>query len=405
MHNYSEDKRVSIIALITAACVIGDAMLFIVLPIYWEKFGLTALWQVGVLLSVNRLIRLPINPLVGWFYHRMGKRTGVIIAVLLASFSTMSYGMFQSFIILLFMRMIWGVAWSFLRLGGFLTVIEVASDRNRGRLIGKYNGLWGLGGLVGMLIGGLLADSIGITFVTTAFAIISISSLPFVIKYIPKTKEANSRDKSRSNNKPSQSYWKNKQVWAILLTGVVMAMVVFGIFLSTLSRLVELHMTTELVVFGFIIGAASISGVMQAIKWGWDPVLAPLVGKWSDEKFGRIPMLVFVFISASVVFFLFTIQINLVILLMLLLIFQLLSTILVTVTDSLASDVASKTSKVGVMTAYTVAVDVGSALGPLFSYIVVDFLSFTALYQMTAILLVFVGCLWFINVKRNPEFI
>lgn len=130
-----EDRRVTVIALITAACVIGDAMLFIVLPIYWTQFGLTSLWQVGVLLSANRLIRLPINPLVGWFYQHLDKRTGVIIAVILASLSTFSYGVLKSFALLLIMRCLWGVAWSFLRLGGYLTVIEVAKDDNRGRLI------------------------------------------------------------------------------------------------------------------------------------------------------------------------------------------------------------------------------------------------------------------------------
>lgn len=83
------------IALITAISLLGNEMLLIVMPIYWKFFGLDSLWQVGVLLSVNRFIRIPINSLVGWCYHRISKRTGVLIAVVLAALSTYSYGILK----------------------------------------------------------------------------------------------------------------------------------------------------------------------------------------------------------------------------------------------------------------------------------------------------------------------
>lgn len=109
-------KKVVGVALITAIAVLGDSMLFIVLPLYYEEFGLTSLWQVGVLLSVNRFIRLPINPLIGWFYTKFQLRTGVFIALGLTILTTLSYGFIKEFIILIFMRILWGVAWSLLRL-------------------------------------------------------------------------------------------------------------------------------------------------------------------------------------------------------------------------------------------------------------------------------------------------
>jgi hypothetical protein len=59
-----ENKRaVTVIALITAICLLGNAMLYVVMPLYWQTFGLTGLWQAGVLLSINRFLRLPITPL------------------------------------------------------------------------------------------------------------------------------------------------------------------------------------------------------------------------------------------------------------------------------------------------------------------------------------------------------
>ena len=83
-------------AAITAFCLIGDTMLYIALPLCWQQCGLDALWQVGVLLAVNRLVRLPLNPLVRRLYTRFSRRTGMLLAVLLAAGTTLLYGVAQS---------------------------------------------------------------------------------------------------------------------------------------------------------------------------------------------------------------------------------------------------------------------------------------------------------------------
>ncbi|MDE7063991.1 MAG: MFS transporter, partial [Desulfovibrionaceae bacterium] len=73
-------RQVAMISLITAACLIGDSMLYIVLPVHFAAAGLDSLWEVGIILSANRLVRLPLNPAVGWLYQRISDRTGIFIA-------------------------------------------------------------------------------------------------------------------------------------------------------------------------------------------------------------------------------------------------------------------------------------------------------------------------------------
>ena len=68
-------RQVIVISLITAACLIGDSMLYIVLPICFAQAGLSSLWEVGIILSVNLLVRLPLNPMVGWLYRHISDRT------------------------------------------------------------------------------------------------------------------------------------------------------------------------------------------------------------------------------------------------------------------------------------------------------------------------------------------
>lgn len=43
-----------VLGLVTALCILGDSMLYIVLPIYWREGGIASLWEVGLILSVNR---------------------------------------------------------------------------------------------------------------------------------------------------------------------------------------------------------------------------------------------------------------------------------------------------------------------------------------------------------------
>ncbi|WP_182914720.1 hypothetical protein [Paenibacillus thiaminolyticus] len=103
------------------------------------------MWEVGILLSVNRLVRLPLNPLIGWLYRKMSKRAGILLAVLLASVTTASYGLAGSFWLLILIRSVWGgLAWSFLRLGGYFTSIELSDKTNRGRIMGgaQTGGSW-----------------------------------------------------------------------------------------------------------------------------------------------------------------------------------------------------------------------------------------------------------------------
>lgn len=378
-------KPVVIIALITAVSVLGNEMLFIVMPIHWEFFGLTSLWQIGVLLSANRIIRIPINSFVGWCYQKINKRTGLLFAVTLAIISTYSYGVLKGFTLLLIMRTLWGVAWSFLRLGGYLTVIACSNKRNRGQFIGLYNGLWGLGALFGMLIGGIFTGIVGIPAITTTFALLGVISIPFVIRYVPNTvseeEEAEPEDVSTMKE-------NRKKLLSILANGLLVSFVVFGIFTSTLSKVIGEQFGEQINLFSFTVAAIAVSGVLQSLRMGMDPFLAPLVGKLSDNKFGRLPLLVFALSIGSICFILIPLNLPLYVFIIVIFIFQLASTILITTSDSIAADASNDLSSVKTMTYYTLFVDLGSALGPLISYFVIDFIGMRWLYWLTAILMI-----------------
>ena len=80
-------RELMVISLAVALTLLGDSLLYAVLPAIWHKVGLE-LWMVGVLLSANRFIRFATNPLAGRLVERNGLRTPFLIAVFLAAITT-----------------------------------------------------------------------------------------------------------------------------------------------------------------------------------------------------------------------------------------------------------------------------------------------------------------------------
>jgi MFS family permease len=354
-------RKVRLVALITAACLLGDSMLYVVLPTHWDEMGLTTLWEVGVLLSVNRFVRLPLSPLVGWLYRSLCKRTGILLAVTLAAVTTAGYGMAEGFWSLFWLRCLWGVAWTFLRLGAYFTIMDLADDHHRGYYFGTYNGLFRLGSLFGMLLGGILADSWGITPVSLAFSIMAAASIPVVLSCVAVERTGGVAPQMST---VSFSIWKRPTVTWTMLSGLCVALLFQGVVAAMLSHVIEGRLTFAPQIGGFLAGAAAIAGFLQALRWGWEPFLAPWFGRLSDGVKGRRKLFVTWLAAAALLFAMVPVQMPFWLWLFLFLGLQLTATALTTLMDAIASDVASRTSKLTVMTTYSMMTDLGAALGP-----------------------------------------
>lgn len=267
-------------AAVTALCMVGDSMLYVVLPVHWEEFGLTAFWQAGLLLSVNRFVRLPLNPLVSRLYRRLSARSGMLGAAALACATTAGYGLAGTFWALLLLRALWGLAWTFLRLGAYFTVMETAEASQRGRAMGLYNGLMRTGSLCGMLLGGFLADSLGTAWTCAIFAAVSLAAFPLILAAVPASARGMAADAAEEDDFSLAAHWR---VLAVLAVGTAVAFVYQGMLVSTVSYLVQVRFPEGLALGGALLGAASLGGVLQAVRWMWEPWLAPFCGWLSDR--------------------------------------------------------------------------------------------------------------------------
>lgn len=89
-------RIVWILTLCTALSLLGDSTLYAVLPVQYAAVGVTTV-QVGWLLSMNRLVRLPLNLFSGWLSQRLGPRTPYILGLVIGSISTVGYGLCRGF--------------------------------------------------------------------------------------------------------------------------------------------------------------------------------------------------------------------------------------------------------------------------------------------------------------------
>jgi len=281
-------RPIVVVALATALCLTGDSMLYIALPIYWHEVGLEALWQVGVLLSVNRLIRLPFNPLIGWLYQRISLRAGLLLATTLGTLTTLGYGIAKGFIAWLLLRALWGIGWSFFRIGGLSAVVYCAAGQSRGQAMGLYNGLYRLGSLVGMLLGGLLVPVYGLPALALSFAAMALLGLPLLLRHFqpPAALDERQLPAAPAADTPRRSARLNGK-YRVIVSGFCTAMLIQGVLAATLSALIERFYGNRLDLFGLLLSATALSGILQALRWSWEPWLGRRFGAWSDGPRGR----------------------------------------------------------------------------------------------------------------------
>ena len=146
----------------TALSLMGDATLYTVLPTHTVEAGVV-LSQVGIILSVNRAIRVFLNGPAGIVYDKSPRRRLFVSALFVGALSTAVYAATKGFWPLLVGRLLWGLAWSGIWVGGATVIMDVTTLSDRGRWSGLYQTWFFLGAALGAFAGGLLTDKVGYT--------------------------------------------------------------------------------------------------------------------------------------------------------------------------------------------------------------------------------------------------
>ncbi len=204
---------------------LGDALLYPVLPVYGKDLGFSVFF-IGVLLSVNRFIRIIANTYIANLVKRVGMKKILIITSSLAVITTLTYGLKLGFVVFLIARIIWGLSYSGLK----IATLNYASivDHKKGLIFGLSQSIKSLGALAVLWFGPILIDNYGIQKGLILISVISLFGvyLAYTLPYISE-KNTNEKVRARTTFHPS----------SINLLVFILAISIDGILVVTLAYL------------------------------------------------------------------------------------------------------------------------------------------------------------------------
>lgn len=371
-------------SLAVAAALLGDAMLYVVMPSRPELWHLT-IFQVGILLSANRLVRLFTNPLSSVFVEKFGIYTPFKVALLSSLGVLVAYAFSKNFIVLVLARLLWGTCWSILRLVSQWVASEHSTNENLGVNLSSNASIIRVGSIGGALFGGVLSDYLGYK---VAFIIFGVFTLASYIAWISKSSYKN-KDKTLVNGRNLSAFihvLKDFQVLILSVASMFSALVFSGLIGATIGHFFRHTYGLEIDFISITLGVATITGFVLGVKSFAEVLVGPFGGFFSD-RYGRYKSLIisaaltsigliFLGISSTI---LFTIScLMLVFIAGVMLMMQLLSVL---------GMIADTESRSQVFSVFNTFQDIGSALGPLIGLSVVSANLLPALYSISGILL------------------
>ena len=450
-----------LVTAVAAATIMGDSMLYNVLPSQVEAFGISV-GLVGVLLSANRLVRLVSNLVAAWAMERFGMRGPLLASVFLALGTTVAYGTAPWFGVLLLARLVWGMTFSVFRLSGYLVVLEESADGSRGRLMGFFTSGMRIGSIIGVLLGGLLFDVTGRTVSFLVIAAIGLVGLPAALALLksghaavvgrasasdgagneltyadptqspaaPQESEKNplqlqgpdhsSSATALSSVDPGGSATLSEKVWDLLIskapelsfrqrrmiltanfTFFCFHLVMNGVLISSLGYFLNLRLGAGAAIAGIVIGIATLNGLLISTRW-ISGLSAPYFGHIGD-KYGRARILAVSIPICLFALLLLAFSPSLWLIVAWLPVAFAATAASITALDSLVGGLAPERRRAQIMSRYATWQDSGSALGPLIVFAVLEYTtsSFMFVYLGGATLLAFAFVVFLATVRAG----
>jgi MFS family permease len=399
-------RPVALVSAAVALSLLGDSLLYAVLPSQAEGIGVP-IGLVGVLLSVNRFIRLVSNSWAGSVCARFGYARPFTAALLLGAATTAVYGVVSGFWLLFVARVLWGVSWSFLRVGGLGTVINHASDQDRGLLMGFFLGISRLGSLVAVALGGLLTDALGYRPTLLLFAALSAMAATISAPAggrthsSPKAQHSRRRPEQYSNVSPppelplldATDMVLRHRLRAVYACGFAHGFVMSGVVTATLGLLLKTLYGSSISVGGVSLGIATITGLLLSSRWLIDFGLGPYLGHVSD-RLGRHRVILAAFLTGALALTVFASVRGLGPLSLATVAIFASGTALSAALDASLGDLARPGQQAHIIGRYTTFQDLGAACGPLLGYAFGVWLGLGVMYGLGVSLLVAAAALY-----------
>lgn len=376
----------------------GDLTLYAVLPSERQQVGL-AISAVGVMLSVNRLIRIPSNALVGALVDRIGRKPVFVVGMLIGSLATLSYGVVRGFWPFLVARLGWGLAWTLLNVSALTMVMDISDADSRGRLNGLFR-VWLLAGFaIGPLLGGFLVDDLGFRITMRLYAGLAAMGLIIAFLALPETGPDRRPEPERASTagimrrllglygRGLRLIFQDLDLVVLMVAFLAVQFAGEGMALSTINPLLQERFGTRVTVGMVTLGVASASGLLSALRSLVAGLTGPLAGWVSDLLAKRRAVLLGAFALGIAGFVALAVGRSPTVLLLGVLLAAVSNGAGLTVLAARLGDLMPPGQEGVVMGIYATAGDVGSTLGPVVAFGLLPILNVGRIYLLSAFLL------------------
>ncbi len=395
-------KEMAVVVFPTASVILGDSLIYIVLPVSIAEFeitgalGLSQAFWIGFALSINRFIRLASNSFAAGVYQRFGLRWPFVAATLLGASTTLVYGFSKGILVLILARALWGIAYSHLRLASQLTALEISSPTTRGKLFGLFNSGQRAGSFLAVTGGAFLANATSREFTFTVLAAIGLLGVAVATRapaIATGLKSQNTPESPEHGGSRGGSLIWNALVaqtqgleatarWTMLSISYLRfgpAFAANGLVIATISPYLTELFVGDATVFGLTVNVLTLAGILVGIRWFANLALAVPFGHLTDT-FGRRPT-----ILTGIGIMLATLAIiglapSLEAVVIALPVLFISGALLETALDTAMGEAAPAAARAPAMARYSTWLDLGAATGPIAGFVIGDAIGFGAGY-------------------------
>ncbi|GAA4341280.1 hypothetical protein GCM10023165_21840 [Variovorax defluvii] len=253
-------------AIVLALALPADTLLYLLLPMYADQFGIT-LAEAGMLLAANRLVRIAGYGQVARFYARRGDRPTNLLAVAMAAVCALGYATLSGFWALLPLRLLWGLCFAALNLS--TQALATADPIGASHRSGRSRAFIAMGPVLALPLGALLAQWAGPRPIFLVLAAVALPGLAVARKLpaLPHPVTASMRRFQRPTSLDAWSFMEGLTLDGLFIVG-----------LSYLGR--------DLLPGGAVV----VAGLLMALRYLAEILLSPAGGRMA-EKLGPVRLL------------------------------------------------------------------------------------------------------------------
>lgn len=251
------------IFLIVFIGLLGFGIIIPLLPLYAKHFGASPL-TAGVLLSTYSLLQLISTPYLGALSDRIGRRPVLIVSQIGTVLSFVLLGVANALPLLFAARILDGIS------GGNIStaqayISDVVEEKDRARAFALIGVAFGLGFILGPVIGGLLSHNGNFAIPAFVAAAISLLSLLLSIVWLPESLPPEKRNRQRQPRildiDGLRRAWSYEQLGLLLLIFFLFTLVQAG-FESIFSYYGNLRFGFGPREVGYLLGYVGVLGVL-----------------------------------------------------------------------------------------------------------------------------------------------